>query len=366
MSLMFSRLAHNFAKNGYYPAGELSQVEVHKRLDIEPLSAVRVFDPCCGEGTALAEIKQHLLESCAASCHSIGVELNEERALHSKKLLDQCIHSDIEDVIFQQNAVGLLFLNPPYGLKNKDSESLDKSERLEEIFFRKTFPELQYNGILVLLIPSQSLTERFASQIASSLIDITIGKAPEGQFNQVIIMGRRIQKKLISRELEAKQRELILSHDIAPRWCDDLDPEIIYTVPSSTDKKAFKPISVKPTAYKLSQDFALTGLGETLWPAFERIFPKNALKEKKAPLCSPGQWHTALALAAGQVTGVVKSNDGTKQLLIKGRTYKQQRKTTREEDNVVISESKDIFVPTIKAIDITKDSETFGNVLTIS
>ena len=217
MALMFSRLAHNFAKNGYYPTHEPTIQVVLDRLDVEPGASVRVFDPCCGEGTALAEVKQHLQE-LGSDCQSIGIELNEERADHSKTILDYCIHSDIEDTIFPQCGVGLIFLNPPYGLKNKDSETMEKSQRLEEIFYKKAFPALQQGGIMVLIVPSQSITERFATSIASGLVDISVGKAPERQFNQVVIIGKRLQKKFISRDMETQQQALILSHASAPVW----------------------------------------------------------------------------------------------------------------------------------------------------
>ncbi len=370
MALMFSRLAHNFAKNGYYPTHEPTIQVVLDRLDVEPVASVRVFDPCCGEGTALAEVKQHLQE-LGSDCQSIGIELNEERADHSKTILDYCIHSDIEDTIFPQGGVGLVFLNPPYGLKNKDSETLEKSQRLEEIFYKKAFPALQQGGIMVLIVPSQSITERFAAGIASGLVDISVGKAPERQFNQVVIMGKRLQKKFISRDMETQQQALILSHASAPVWeplqaAEDPLPEtIVYSVPAC-GQKPFKPVSLKPDAIGLAKDFGQTGTGATLWPVFDRVFPKNALKEKRLPLCSLGQWHTALALAAGQVTGIVNSNDGSRQLLIKGRTYKEQKISSREDGDRVISERIDRFVPTIKAIDVTAGSDLFGEIITIS
>ena len=369
MALMFSRLAHNFAKNGYYPTDEKSVQCILDRLDVEPMSSVRVFDPCCGEGSALAEVKQFLQE-LGADCQSIGIELNEERADHAAGILDFCLHADIEDAVFPQGGIGLMFLNPPYGLKNKDSEVLDKADRLEEIFYKKAFPALQIGGIMVLIIPSQSITERFATTIASGLVDITVGNAPERQFNQVIIIGKRQKKSAIPRQLEAQQKALIMSHATAPVWQPLVAGEIlpgteIFTVPQAI-AKPFKPLSFKPDAKGLEKDFSKTGIGQTLWPAFERVFPKHTLKSKRPPLVAMGQWHTALALAAGQVTGIVKSNNDDRQLLIKGRTYKEQTVSTVEDNGVQITQKRDKFVPSIKAIDVTPGSEVFGEIFTIS
>jgi hypothetical protein len=81
-------------------------------------------------------------------------------------------------------------------------------------------------------------------------------------------------------------------------------------------------------------------------------------------------WHLSLALAAGQVSGVVKSKGG-RSLLVKGRTFKDKKITTEtkiNENTGEVSETRistDIFVPSIKAIDFTKGSDTFGEVLTI-
>jgi hypothetical protein len=38
------------------------------------------------------------------------------------------------------------------------------------------------------------------------------------------------------------------------------------------------------------------------------------------------EWHLSLALAAGQVSGVVESKDG-RLLLVKGRTFKEKKET---------------------------------------
>ena len=80
-------------------------------------------------------------------------------------------------------------------------------------------------------------------------------------------------------------------------------------------------------------------------------------------------WHLALALAAGHVSGVVRSNDGRKIYVVKGDTFKDKKHTVQveEQGNGEFREIRialDIFVPQIKAIDFTP-GPTFGEVLTI-
>ena len=53
MALMFSRLANNFAKNGYYPTDELTLGRILQALDSTAVQTT-ILDPCCGEGVALA------------------------------------------------------------------------------------------------------------------------------------------------------------------------------------------------------------------------------------------------------------------------------------------------------------------------
>jgi hypothetical protein len=81
-------------------------------------------------------------------------------------------------------------------------------------------------------------------------------------------------------------------------------------------------------------------------------------------------WHLALALAAGQVSGVVHSNDGTRTYVVKGDTFKYKKESVQleemgENETREVRTSLDVFVPVIKALDFSSDSPTFGQVLTI-
>jgi hypothetical protein len=93
-----------------------------------------------------------------------------------------------------------------------------------------------------------------------------------------------------------------------------------------------------------------------LWHGFDARFGR-AESAHLRPLRDMTRWHLALALAAGQVTGVVRSPAG-RVLLIKGGTFKQkERSTTIETDaDGNVSETvalTDRFVPVINAIEFT-------------
>ena len=79
-------------------------------------------------------------------------------------------------------------------------------------------------------------------------------------------------------------------------------------------------------------------------------------------------WHLALALAAGQISGVVESTSGRK-LLIKGDTFKQRYLTVTHEtsDSGTVSETRtftDKFVPAITGIEFTP-GEHYGRIVSI-
>jgi len=93
-------------------------------------------------------------------------------------------------------------------------------------------------------------------------------------------------------------------------------------------------------------------------------------KTKRQPLCQMSDWHLSLALAAGEISGVVTSQTG-KTYVIKGDTYKTQTKKTEikcdEDDNVeTITTLTDRFIPSIKAWDFTPYSDSYGSLLVIS
>jgi 23S rRNA G2445 N2-methylase RlmL len=151
MALIFSRLARNFIKAGYFPTDEVTLQRIGQMLKLPPTGLVRMIDPCCGEGTAIADLRHMLAaqkeEGVTATTEALGIELDSERAWHAKKLLDRVLHTDIHDAVVKPRSMGLLFLNPPYGHGVSDKASqrelhadAEKAERLERTFLRKTVP----------------------------------------------------------------------------------------------------------------------------------------------------------------------------------------------------------------------------------
>jgi Uncharacterised methyltransferase family (DUF6094) len=365
MALMFQRLARNFVKNGYFPTDEVTISRVLSAMDVSG-SQLRIFDPCCGEGTALAEVKNHLTQ-CGSSVDAIGVEFDSERAWHAKKLLNVALHGDIHDVMVSQRSMGLLFLNPPYGDVLADKAGTgdrNKGDRLEMIFCRRTFSTVQFGGVLVLIVPIYVMNEEFASLIARNFERVEIFKAPEERFKQCVVFGvkRRsdnpdasVVKRLVAANLESKIEEL------PEVWTKEP-----YLVPAATPSEQFSLVSVRIDGPQL--DAEMNRLEKhSLWPRFAAMFGSQ-VQAPRRPLRDLSKWHLALALAAGQINGIVRSKSG-QTLLIKGDTFKSKKVTVEhaEGGDGELRETRistDTFVPTIRAIDFTP-GEGYGQLLTI-
>ncbi|MFF6496816.1 class I SAM-dependent methyltransferase, partial [Pseudomonas aeruginosa] len=92
--------------------------------------------------------------------------------------------------------------------------------------------------------------------------------------------------------------------------------------------------------------------------------------QPRPPVRELSRWHLALALAAGAISGVVRSKSG-RILVVKGDTYKDKARKTEftEDEDGNITEVRiltDRFIPIIRAWEMTPSSVNQGRVLTIS
>ncbi|MEQ1601293.1 MAG: DUF6094 domain-containing protein [Methylophilaceae bacterium] len=365
MALMFSRLAHNFVKNGYFPTDEVTLARILNALDIGG-NELRILDPCCGEGTALAEVKHHLTQ-CGSKVTAYGVEFDAERAWHSKNILDTVAHADVNDVFITARSQGLLFLNPPYGDVVADKAALGDSakgsNRLEKIFYLEAVPWLQFGGVMVLVIPHYVLDKEFSSMIARNFESVQVFMAPEKQFKQCVVFGIKRRSDGIDSVAQKKLEACgvgQLPPELPEYW--QVDP---YCVPEVNDKE-MRFTSIKIDGAQLQAELDRLSKS-TLWPQFELRFGLSNEKQRQ-PLRALTDWHLALALAAGQISGVVESASGRK-LLIKGDTFKQRDLAVTYDQNADGTASEirtftDKFVPAITGIDFTPGA-SYGDVVKI-
>ncbi len=382
MALLFQRLAQNFIKNGYYPTDEETMSRIVQALHFAGRKC-NILDPCCGEGTALAEIK-HTLDGSdlpTVNVTSYGVEYDSERAWHSKQILDYCIHGDLRDCMIGARQFGLLFLNPPYGDAVSDKAQLSDPKagklRLEKEFYRRTNGLLQFGGVMILIIPYYTLDKEFSTWISRHFHDVKVFMAPEQQFKQCVIFGVRhkvTEQWATTEEYQQTRGKLVavgkgdVIADELPDFWDkqtfNIDGDGLYHVPEAVETGKFELVHLD--GLQLA-DTLKDKAG--LWKQYELFFNQQRTWNHKRPVCDVSNWHLALMLAAGQVSGVVNSEDG-RTFVVRGDTYKDKQVTTSEEVGAKgeiksIRTHTDIFVPAIRGLDMTPGSKTFGDVFTI-
>lgn len=366
MALMFPRLARNFVRNGYFPTDEATLERVLAALTPDDADGtIRILDPCAGEGVAVTEIACHL----GGQTQAYAVEYDAERAAHCATMADITLHSDLMDIIISQQAFSLLFLNPPYGDLVRDNEPDTGKKgraRLEKQFYRRTVDNLMYNGILVLIIPFYSLDREFSGWLANSFTDVRVFSAATEQFKQVVIFGRRIRQHQQNADSVKQVVQALIAvgkgDETAPSLPDEWSSP--YTVPAARQAlKYFYRVTIEPV--QLAEEIQQI---KGLWPSFSTQLCVQPLPARP-PARQLSRWHLALALAAGAITGVITSPTG-RVLVVRGDTFKvKDRKTAfNEDDDGNITETvtlTDRFIPAISAWDMTPDSPTFGQLLSI-
>jgi len=367
MALIFSRLAHNFVKAGYYPTDSVTLERIIGMLSLPSNGHVRMLDPCCGEGSALADIRQELTNEAApgttTTTETFGVELDSDRAWQAKKLLDRALHTDVHDAVVKARSMGLLFLNPPYGFGVADKAGQqglqagsEKAERLERTFLRKTVPYLAYGGVLVYVVPHYALDDEIRSYLVRNFERLQVFMAPERQFKQCVVIGIRRKPAYPAKGAQQPLIDAQASEEGA-QMLPQIWTDIPYVIPAAQGDQEVDFHAVRIDELQLRDELDKYRHA-TLWHGLHGHFCQTS-GACRPPLRDLTQWHQALALAAGQVTGKITSTGG-RIFLIKGDTFKRKERqvTVEFDDKGNASQTTvmlDRFVPVINAIELTPD-----------
>lgn len=374
MVVMFPRVAHNYVKNGYYPTDSLTLDAICSGLKPSDSGAIRIIDPCAGEGSAIAGVSSSLY-SRNDHIISYGVEYERERADCLKGMVDYALHSDLMDSIISARSFGLLWLNPPYGDLVSDSSGSFAYEgkgrkRMEKLFYKRTIGLLQWGGVLVFILPHYTLDVELVSWLVNNFDQIGIYKASIDDFKQVVIFGRRIKSShRPDKDVVRAARDRLLSIGegsldapaLPDHWGDNA-----YVIPGSSlseDQIVFHRASLDGAV--LSGE---VGNGQQgMWNGFDSHF-KTVTSPNRPPARALSDWHLALSLAAGAISGVVTSASG-RCLIVKGDTHKSKtRKSeviTTDDCQKSVKTMTDRFVPTIMAWEMTP-GDSFGDLITIT
>jgi Uncharacterised methyltransferase family (DUF6094) len=299
-------------KMGYYPLPESEGTKLRTFLSFpQPAS---VIDPCVGQGTAL-----HLLTD-DAQVWRYGVELDSERARIATSRGIGTIQGNAFDAMAKPESFSLLYLNPPY-----DSEiGSVANNRMERLFLEHTYRWLVPEGVLVLVIPFERLSD-CVGVLAShfgGLIVLRMTDEESIRFRQIAVIGKR--RNLRGTALEDNKR---LLQGISPYGSFHSLPEL--------SSSSCAPYSVPP-----SFEAALTYRGLP-YDLLEDLLPQSGAWRQTIPFLLPHEdvatgrpitplhgGHVGLLCTAGLLNGVF--GDGDERHIARWRSVKHV--TTYVED----------------------------------
>ena len=303
------------ARGGFYPTPP-NVVDLVAGLVHVPSSyygcreTVRILDPCCGAGEALARLAGRLGGPGAVPVETFGVELHAERAEQARERLDRALAVDLFRTSIANGAFGVLLLNPPY-----DWDQGDK-KRVEHRFLVHTTRYLAEDGLLIFIVPRKRLAVS-ARYLASHYRRIRCYVFPEPEreaFDQVALIAYRRAEPLPDPHAEEQIRE----------WADG-EPQTLstyrYPVYTAATTPAgdilFATRTVDPVAAaaeaRRSGLWTSPEITDSLWPAGDL---------RTRPLMPLRRGHMAMLVAAGFLDNLCLEADGQR-ILVKGRTSKE-------------------------------------------
>ena len=302
------------AKGGYYPTpprvvemiASLAQARTMTRGE----HTLRILDPCCGAGDALAQLAACIERPDGALVETYGVELHAERAKEAEERLDHALGTDLFQTAIANGAFGMLFLNPPY-----DQDAGD-DRRTEQAFLRQTTRYLREGGLLVFVVPLGRLRES-ERYLASHYARLRVWNFPDPEreaFGQVVVTGTR-KADVQYDQYAAVQVRQALEGDL-----EELRQHRypVYNAPATADGEVlFATRTVDPVAAaeesRRSGLWVSTTVTDALWPSEDA---------RTRPLMPLRRGHLAMLVAAGFLDNLqLEGEDG--RILVKGQTSKE-------------------------------------------
>ena len=328
------------AKGGYYPTPPrvvdlLAQLIDSPAAYGRPGQTLRVLDPCCGGGDALAKLADGLRRTNSLPVETYGVELHRDRAEEARELLDRALACDLFATSIANGVFGVLLLNPPY-----DYDSEDK--RTEHAFLTHCTRYLAEGGLLAFIVPKQRLSVS-ARYLASHYRDLRCWAFPVPEreaFDQVVLMGYRKAEPSPDPRAEAQVRA----------WAEGEPEEMydgagrVYDPPGAADgdilfaNRTVDPLAAVAEARK-SGLWVSADVTDSLWPVGDH---------RARPLMPLRRGHLAMLVAAGFLDNLALEADG-RRVLVKGRTAKEKALVEETETTEVYREK---LKTTVVALDL--------------
>ncbi|MCL6445291.1 MAG: hypothetical protein K6T83_17845 [Alicyclobacillus sp.] len=333
------------AKMGYYPTPISMVDKIRNRLISS--GPARWFDPCCGEGEALAAV-------APSGAVTYGIELDGHRALKAKEILNYVVQCGYERARVEPASMQLMWLNPPY-----DSQSGLGGQmfRKELIFLRDLSKYLAPDGVLVFIIPRYTLGSEMVSTLVHRYTDLTVYRFDDDEyeaFKQVVVFGRRREKNLRSgkemSDADHRAKNELLAYgkheDLPMPYLDEPDDRS-WTVPAAENidtQILFRGYILDDAELRL--DLAQS---DAFKVAANMLMPIDTGAKLRRPLLPFRRTHMATLIAAGALNGAV--GVGENRHMVVGMTRKVvNREVVRNEDGSETIIDTESYVTAVRTI----------------
>ena len=317
------------AKGGFYPTPPrvvdlVAQLLYGARGRARSADTLRILDPCCGAGDALAQFAGLLRDRSAVPVETCGVELHRERAEQAAHVLDRALACDLFATSIANNAFGVLLLNPPYDWDKED-------KRVEHAFLTHTTRYLTDGGLLLFIVPKQRLAVS-ARYLSSHYRDLRCWAFPNPErevFDQVVLVGRRKGEPSPDPYAEEQVRE----------WAFGEPEEFSYQSLSRL-RPAGGSRRRHPLRHPHRGPAGGGGRGQedrAVGQPGGQGLPLARRGPRTRPLMPLRRGHMAMLVAAGFLDNLVLEADG-RRILVKGRTTKEMVLAEETENTEVYRE----------------------------
>ncbi len=334
----------NVEKAGYFPLPE-SLTSIIASYIATPHGG-RIYDPCAGEGAALADLARML------HLEPYGVELHRSRAVKAMQTVATAVPADTQEaipaakriihqsylgVITQAEAFTLIYCNPPYMLADEFDPAQKEFGRDEYRWLKETRKYLQPGGVFIWVVPQHMLLHKNSLSYLTAWFDqVRAYRFPDGEyerFRQVVVFGRLRPHRQMP---DAERMEQLREGGRIGQALQTLEmaAEPRYTLPPPAVPPAqmvFRNVIVEPE--EAIADAARHGVATT--EAFAvHLTAHTHQSHRLTPLTPMKKGHMVSIIAAGLLNGALLE-DASERLLIKGQSYKTivvSEKTERHDE----------------------------------
>ena len=330
------------AKGGFYPSPDRVVDMIATLVDTPRLSyysrgrTLRILDPCCGAGEAVAQLAGRLDRPNVVPIETFGVELHKDRAEEARSILDHALTSDLFGTSMANGAFGLLYLNPPY-----DWDS-GNEKRVEHRFLTHCTRYLAEDGLLVFIVPRARLavSARYLATHYQTLRCWAFPSPEREAFDQVVLMGYRKTDPSPNSYAENRVREWAYGEpeELHPHDYPVYSPSIAAAGDILFATRLVDPVAAAREA-RTSGLWASKPVTDSLWPTGD---------SRTRPLMPLRRGHMAMLVAAGFLDNLVLESGG-RRILVKGRTTKE---TVLVEDTPQKEVYREKLSTTVMALDL--------------